>query len=145
MYFVQVYHAYPQNWAEFVKNAAVESADVQKRCVALKVATRDKKELTESPQDVALGNEIKILREFANLENEEYRRHLVKLYYEGHLLSLSEGQITPNRNKAYAMELGEIALSNYLYKNAGKLTNDEIKVVAKDIALAILDLHRGKE
>jgi hypothetical protein len=88
---------------------------------------------------LVLDNEIHILREFAQLESEEHRRHLVKLYHEGQVYT--EGKTIPN--KAYAMELGEMALNDYLHDNADKLTDDRIKEVATDIALAMRDFHRG--
>jgi hypothetical protein len=138
----QVFHAYPENWAEFVGDPAADVSDGQQQhCAALKVAIKDEQDQwTESPQEVVLGNEINILRQFAKLENGEQRRHLVKLYHEGQVYA--EGKTIPN--KAYAMELGEEALNNYLSANEGKLTNENIEEVAKDIALAIRDFHRGR-
>ena len=41
------------------------------------------------------------------------------------------------------MELGEISLGDYLKKYADQLTEDLIQKMAKDLALAMRDFHRG--
>jgi serine/threonine protein kinase len=101
-----------------------------KDCVALKTAK-------EYIYRNIFNNEVRILKEFAQLEKEEDRRHLVKLYQHGHM------DYTGHR--AYIMELGEKSLEDYFYNNAADLTEGKIKEIAKEIALAMCDFHRGKK
>jgi hypothetical protein len=48
-----------------------------------------------------------------------------------------------NGNNAYIMELGKMTLLEYLNKYADNLTDYQITNMAKDIALAMVDFHRG--
>jgi hypothetical protein len=135
---------HPENWAEFVRDAAVESAaEQQPHCVALKVAGKDAGTATQ--KENALLNEIEILRAFAKLETQIHHRHLVKLYHEGRLVP--NGQIDPVGEHGFIMELGGMSLSDCLYDKAEQCINAGIKIkikdMAKDIALAMSDFHRG--
>jgi hypothetical protein len=47
-------------------------------------------------------------------------------------------------NDAYIMELGQISLQEYFENKADELTYDRIRKMATEIALAMLDFHRGR-
>jgi hypothetical protein len=105
-----------------------------KDCVALKAIKH------EDDWDI-FNNEVGILKEFAKLEKEEHRRHLVKFYQYGHIVMNNTG----HRARAYTMELGEKSLADYFKKNAVELREGKIEEITKDIALAMRDFHRGNK
>jgi hypothetical protein len=127
---LQVYHAHPKNWADFVKNAAANltADEPQQHCVALK-------EANYADMNPVMHNEIAILKEFAKLD-EAHHQHFVKFYYEG---TISGG----SGKKAYIMELGQMSLWDYFNANAGQLTEEQVIKVAKHIGLAMHHFHRG--
>jgi hypothetical protein len=116
----QVYHAHahPENMLDF------DGTPIG-LCVALKM-------VKDASDNENMDNEVRILKEFAKLED-QHRRHLVKLYHNGQLFGLN----------AYSMELGQMSLLDYLKNNAEKLPEKQIVEVTKDIALTMLDFHRG--
>jgi hypothetical protein len=62
-----------------------------------------------------------------------------------HNASMSDNDIHYNDvyYNAYIMELGQTSLRDHYKNDKAKLTDEWIREVAKDIALAVRDLHRG--
>jgi hypothetical protein len=60
-----------------------------------------------------------------------------KTFHSGHMRS--------NGRKAFIMELGQMSLRDHFEKEADKFSGVQIMKLAKDIALAMRDFHRGNK